>query len=275
MPVLHAARRFRRGAASELLARRAGGEIAFRRIAVETSGLADPGPILYALFADARLAAETRLVQVTTVVDAGAGLATLERHGEARRQVALADRLVVSKGAADAPLRAALARLAPTAAISAAADFDAAAFLDAFPRSAAKKPEARERRMATQARVFRSARPIEPARFARFQQACSAKVSGAAAVAGQGPGGDGGRARAAVAGARRAACAGKPPLRLAEWPPGPQETALTAIGEDVEAAERLWAALTGALAARTRAGLVGADGETRSRRRRGAGCAFG
>ena len=39
-----------------------------------------------------------------------------------------------------------------------------------------------------------------------------------------------------------------PPLRLAEWPPGPQETALTAIGDDVEAAERLWAALTGALA---------------------------
>jgi G3E family GTPase len=228
-----------------LLKRRAAGELSFRRIVVETSGLADPGPILYALFADATLAIETRLAQVTTLVDAVAGLATLERHGEARRQVALADRLVVTKGAAEAPLRAALARLAPTAAICEASDFDAAQFLDAFPRSAAGLSP-RAAHGGGEARTFRSATPIEPARFARFLSVLGEvsgprlwRVKGLVATA-DAPG-----QPWLVQGAQHALA---PPLRLAAWPAGPQETSLTAIGEDLAAVERLWAALTGSLA---------------------------
>jgi G3E family GTPase len=80
-----------------VLARREAGDLAFRRIVVETSGLADPGPILHALFADASLASRLRLANVVALVDAVNGLDTLERHGEARRQVALADRIVLTK----------------------------------------------------------------------------------------------------------------------------------------------------------------------------------
>ena len=76
----------------DILRRRDAGELApFARIVLETSGLADPAPILHALLADPALARRTRLAGVTTLVDAVNGLATLEAHGEARRQVALAD----------------------------------------------------------------------------------------------------------------------------------------------------------------------------------------
>ena len=230
-----------------LLTRRAAGELSFRRIVVETSGLADPGPILYALFADATLAAGVRLAQVTTLVDAVTGLATLERHGEARRQVALADRLVLTKTelAPTAPLRAALARLAPTAAICEAQAFTAAAFLDAFPRSAAGLSP-RAAHGGAEARTFRSATPIEPARFARFLSVLGEvsgprlwRVKGLVATA-DAPG-----QPWLVQGAQHALA---PPLRLQAWPAGPQETSLTAIGEDLAAVERLWAALTGSLA---------------------------
>lgn len=69
----------------------------FRRIVVETSGLADPAPILFTLGADAMLDRRLRLQRVTTVVDAAAGAATLDRFAEAARQVAVADALVISK----------------------------------------------------------------------------------------------------------------------------------------------------------------------------------
>jgi G3E family GTPase len=69
----------------------------FRRLVVETSGLADPGPILFTLGADALLDHRVRLARVATVVDAVAGAATLDRFAEAARQVAVADALIVSK----------------------------------------------------------------------------------------------------------------------------------------------------------------------------------
>ncbi|HKS89455.1 MAG TPA: GTP-binding protein [Stellaceae bacterium] len=69
----------------------------FRRIAVETTGLADPGPILFTLSTDAMLDQRLRLERVVTVVDAVAGAATLDRFAEAARQAAIADALVVSK----------------------------------------------------------------------------------------------------------------------------------------------------------------------------------
>ncbi|HUB10381.1 MAG TPA: GTP-binding protein [Acetobacteraceae bacterium] len=102
----------------DLQARREAGEIAFDRLLIETSGLADPAPILQALMTDTDVAAGHRLDTVLTVVDALHGEAALERHTEARRQAALADRLALSKtdlaGSAET-LRRRLAALNPTA----------------------------------------------------------------------------------------------------------------------------------------------------------------
>ena len=81
-----------------LIERRDAGEIRrFRRIVIETSGLADPAPVLFTLGTDPMLDQRLRLGRVVTLVDAVAGLATLERFAEATRQVAIADALVISK----------------------------------------------------------------------------------------------------------------------------------------------------------------------------------
>ncbi|HEY3911491.1 MAG TPA: GTP-binding protein [Stellaceae bacterium] len=81
-----------------LLDRRADSAIRpFRRIVVETTGLADPAPILYTLGAEPMLDHSLHLAGVVTLVDAVAGADTLVRFAEAARQVALADRLVISK----------------------------------------------------------------------------------------------------------------------------------------------------------------------------------
>ncbi|HTV89504.1 MAG TPA: GTP-binding protein [Stellaceae bacterium] len=81
-----------------LVERRDTGDIrAFRRIVVETSGLADPGPILFTLGTDAMLDRRLRLCRAATVIDAVAGAAALDRFAEAARQAAIADVLIVSK----------------------------------------------------------------------------------------------------------------------------------------------------------------------------------
>jgi G3E family GTPase len=69
----------------------------FRRILIETSGLADPGPILQTFATDRALGGEFHLEVLVAMVDAIAGLDTLEWSAEARKQIILADRLVVSK----------------------------------------------------------------------------------------------------------------------------------------------------------------------------------
>jgi G3E family GTPase len=81
-----------------LLDRRMSGDLrAFQRIVVETTGLADPAPILYTLGADPMLDHCLHLAGVVTLVDAVTGAATLDRFPEAARQAALADTLVISK----------------------------------------------------------------------------------------------------------------------------------------------------------------------------------
>jgi G3E family GTPase len=69
----------------------------FSRVVIETTGLADPVPIVASFSADPALRYHFRLGNVVTVVDAVNGLENLARHPEALKQVALADRLVVSK----------------------------------------------------------------------------------------------------------------------------------------------------------------------------------
>ena len=83
--------------AGELLARRARGEAAFDRIVVETTGLADPAPILQALMTDREIAGELRLDSVIATVDCAAGGATLDAHPQSVKQAALADRIVLTK----------------------------------------------------------------------------------------------------------------------------------------------------------------------------------
>ena len=69
----------------------------FRRIVIETSGLADPSPILQTFATDRALGDAFHIEVVVTVVDAETGLDTLARSSEGRKQVILADRLVVTK----------------------------------------------------------------------------------------------------------------------------------------------------------------------------------
>jgi G3E family GTPase len=81
-----------------LVARREEGACSrFRRIVVETTGLADPAPILFTMAADATLEEHLRLDRVVATVDTTTALETLARYAEAERQIALADRLVVTK----------------------------------------------------------------------------------------------------------------------------------------------------------------------------------
>jgi G3E family GTPase len=96
----------------ELLARREAGEIEYERVLIETSGLADPAPILHALMTDAAICGTHRLDTLLTLVDAVFGQETLARHPEARRQVALADALALSKTDLAPPDPALLAEVA-------------------------------------------------------------------------------------------------------------------------------------------------------------------
>jgi len=81
-----------------LIERRDAGEIRrFRRIVIETTGLADPAPILFTLGTDPMLDHRLRLAAVVSLVDAVNGAETLVRFPEAGRQAALADLLVITK----------------------------------------------------------------------------------------------------------------------------------------------------------------------------------
>lgn len=83
---------------ADLIDRMQTGRIAaLERIVIETTGLADPVPVLQALMGHPVLAHLLRLDGVVTVVDAVNAAATLSAHAESVRQVAVADRLVLSK----------------------------------------------------------------------------------------------------------------------------------------------------------------------------------
>ena len=92
----------------------------FSRIVIETSGLADPSPILTTFATDRALGAEFHIEAVITVIAAQSGIDTIAAFAEARRQVILADRIVISKAdiaddEAPAKLAARLRELNPRA----------------------------------------------------------------------------------------------------------------------------------------------------------------
>ena len=104
------------------MARSSGKLPPYERIIIETTGIADPAPILDTLLNERWLAARHKLDGVVTTVDAVFGLQQLEAHFEAARQVAVADRLLLSKTDLATPeqiaaLTARLAELNPAAPI--------------------------------------------------------------------------------------------------------------------------------------------------------------
>ena len=123
--------------------RRTGAVIDFDRVVVETTGLADPAPVIQTFAADTLLAAQYRLDGVVTLVDAVNGAGQLDAQPEAVKQAAIADRLLLTKtdlaGAAEVEtLRARLRALNPRAEFAAAVqgEIDPAFFLDIGLRTA-------------------------------------------------------------------------------------------------------------------------------------------
>jgi G3E family GTPase len=131
----------------DLLAQRAAGTVpAFGRFVLETTGLADPGPILTTLAANPSVAGLVRLGAIVTTVDGVHGERQLDSRLEPLRQAAMADRLVVTKSdlatpAAIAALVARLRRINSAASLhDAVAAPPAALFADAPAGSRASTP---------------------------------------------------------------------------------------------------------------------------------------
>jgi len=82
---------------SQLYARKKAGELNFERVVIETTGMADPGPVAQTFFVDDEVAENYLLDAVITVVDAKHAMQQLDEHREIQQQVGFADRLLLSK----------------------------------------------------------------------------------------------------------------------------------------------------------------------------------
>jgi G3E family GTPase len=82
---------------NDLRVKRQAGDLNFERIIIETTGMANPGPVCQTFFMDDEIADYYRLDAVITVVDAKHGMATLDKQEEAQKQVGFADRILISK----------------------------------------------------------------------------------------------------------------------------------------------------------------------------------
>ena len=102
---------------------------ALDRVVIETTGLADPAPVLQAIIATPGLNERFHVASVVTVVCAATGLASLEGHEEARKQVALADRIVLTKTDIAPPTDALRARMSALNPLVAPVDARAADFV--------------------------------------------------------------------------------------------------------------------------------------------------
>jgi G3E family GTPase len=112
----------------ELDGKRERGEVPrYKRMIIETTGLADPSPIIFTLNSDIIIKHHYRLGSIITTVDAVNGLAQLKRHGESVKQASVADRIVLTKTDIAPPddaerLRTKLERLNPSAEMIEAVD---------------------------------------------------------------------------------------------------------------------------------------------------------
>lgn len=110
-------------ALSSLAQRRNAGELQFERVIIETTGLANPGPVAQTFFIDEEISTHFILDAVITVVDAHHAMQQLDQHQEAQRQVGFADKLLLSKADLATPaqiqaLTTRLTRINPRAPIS-------------------------------------------------------------------------------------------------------------------------------------------------------------
>ena len=114
----------------ELADKRRSGALAFERVIIETTGLADPAPVAQTFFVDETVAANYVLDAIITMVDARHASAQLDEHHEAQEQVAFADRILITKtdlvdDAVVQSLRQRLVKMNPRARIASARPGDA------------------------------------------------------------------------------------------------------------------------------------------------------
>jgi G3E family GTPase len=86
-----------RSTLADLAEKRRKGELDFERVVIETTGLADPGPVAQTFFMDDEIAGSYLLDSVLTLVDAKHASAQLDARQEARRQIGFADQIFISK----------------------------------------------------------------------------------------------------------------------------------------------------------------------------------
>jgi len=170
---------------ADLAAKRAAGKLDFERVIIETTGMANPGPVTQTFFMDDNVADHYLLDGVVTVVDAKHGAQTLDEQSEAQAQVGFADRILLSKtdlvDAAEADaLRRRLIGMNPRAHIKPVAfgetdisdvldirGFNLNAILDLDPEFlAGEHPHSHDGDIA--AFAFNSERPFDPARLDEF-----------------------------------------------------------------------------------------------------------
>jgi G3E family GTPase len=168
----------------ELKERRDSGDVSFDRVVIETTGLADPGPVAQTFFLDDDIADYFLLDAVITVVDAKHGNRQLDEHKEAQEQVGFADRILMSKtdlateeeqqdlrnrlGRINprAPIRPVRFGDAPIAEILDIRGFNLNAVLEIDPQFLTS--DEHEHDDAVQSFVFRSSRPFDPLKLEDF-----------------------------------------------------------------------------------------------------------
>lgn len=238
----------------DLLRARDNGRIPpFRRLAIETSGLADPVPILQTLTLHPYLAMRYRLAAVLAVVDPTTAPETIAAHPEAARQVAMADRVALSKLDLASPedverTTGLIRRLNPAAELLEAQDADASSlFAEASPRALDLTPLA-EGHGAIRAVSLASEAPLTRASYDMFVDLLRSahapkllRLKGLVKIA-EDPG-----RPLVVQGVRHVFAE---PRFLDSWPDGDARTRLVAIGEGLPAdlLATLYAAFAGGVA---------------------------
>jgi G3E family GTPase len=98
---------------NDLAEKRRKGELDFDRVVIETTGVADPGPVAQTFFIDDEIAESYLLDSVLTLVDAKHAQGQLDARQEARRQIGFADQIFISKTdlASEADVQALMHRL--------------------------------------------------------------------------------------------------------------------------------------------------------------------
>jgi G3E family GTPase len=168
----------------DLAERRQRKEIDFERVIIETTGMADPGPVAQTFFVDEDVAERYLLDAIITVVDAKHGNAQLDERREAQEQVGFADRILMSKVdlvSADeqealktrlrrmnprAPIRTVHFGEAPIAEILDIRGFNLNAILEIDPDFL--ESDDHEHDDSVQSFVFRAKRPFDPAKLEDF-----------------------------------------------------------------------------------------------------------